>query len=212
MNELKEIPIEELRKELHARRKAAWIMLRAVIVLLVALLTVFFILAITEPYEAVAETQTAAGEGVSAAEKQRIPEAVPEETEPETAGTQSAEEETISAAEKQQASGAGDVREYLGTFTLTAYCSCRQCCGRWSGGPTASGTMPEAGRTIAVDKRVIPLGTRVYIEGYGEFVAEDTGSAVRGNHIDIYMDSHEAARWFADGAGSCRKEVWIMHK
>lgn len=98
----------------------------------------------------------------------------------------------------------------VGMFKLTAYCNCRKCCGRWAGGPTASGTMPAEGRTVAVDKKVIPLGTRVYIEGYGEFIAEDTGSAIKGNRIDIYMDSHYDARNFAGGNGSCKREVWIV--
>ena len=36
----------------------------------------------------------------------------------------------------------------LGTFTVYSYCPCAYCCGQWSGGPTASGTMPEEGRTV----------------------------------------------------------------
>lgn len=80
----------------------------------------------------------------------------------------------------------------LGTFKLTAYCNCSKCCGKWAGGATASGTMPKAGRTIAVDTRVIPFGTKVKINGK-TYMAEDTGSAIKGNRIDIYMDSHQAA-------------------
>ena len=57
---------------------------------------------------------------------------------------------------------------------------------------TASGTIPTAGRTVAVDTDVIPFGTVLIIDGY-EYVAEDTGSAVNGNVIDIYFDSHESA-------------------
>lgn len=63
------------------------------------------------------------------------------------------------------------------------------------GGRTASGTRARVGE-IAVDPRVIPLGTTVYVEGFGLRVAEDTGGAVKGNIIDIYMDSHsECIRW-----------------
>lgn len=76
------------------------------------------------------------------------------------------------------------------TFTATAYCSCRKCCGKWADGKTASGTTPEQGRTIAVDKKVIPLGSIVLVDGV-EYVAEDTG--VKGKHIDIYFDSHKEA-------------------
>lgn len=80
-------------------------------------------------------------------------------------------------------------KKYLGNFTITHYCNCRECCGSWAGGNTASGTVPTAGRTIAVDPSVIPLGTRVIINGQ-VYVAEDTGGAIKGNKIDIYVSSH----------------------
>lgn len=88
----------------------------------------------------------------------------------------------------QQASGAATSN--LATFKVTAYCSCSKCCGSYANGITATGTTVTAGRTIAVDKNVIPLGTTVYIDGV-PYVAEDTG--VSGNWIDLYMGSHEAA-------------------
>lgn len=60
---------------------------------------------------------------------------------------------------------------------------------------TATGTYPTAGRTIAVDPRVIPYGTRVYIPAFGGvFIAEDTGGAIKGNKIDIYMNHGDQAR------------------
>ncbi|MDO5519641.1 MAG: 3D domain-containing protein [bacterium] len=68
-----------------------------------------------------------------------------------------------------------------------AYCSCRSCSGGY-GTNTASGRRAVAGRTIAVDPRVIPLGSKVVIDGH-TYVAEDTG--VRGKVIDIYMSSHK---------------------
>lgn len=83
----------------------------------------------------------------------------------------------------------------LGTFKLTAYCNCETCCGVWSGGATASGVMPRSSRTIAVDTDIIPFGTEVYING-NLYIAEDTGSAIIGNRIDIYMDSHSVAQEF----------------
>lgn len=81
---------------------------------------------------------------------------------------------------------------YLGKFTLTAYCNCKTCCGKWAGGPTASGKMPKEGRTIAVDPKVIPLGSKVIINGK-TYTTEDTGSAIKNKRIDVYFDSHQAA-------------------
>lgn len=61
----------------------------------------------------------------------------------------------------------------------------------WTGNRTATGTWPKVG-TIAVDPRVIPLGTKVYISGYGFATAEDTGGAIKGNIVDLYMDTEQA--------------------
>jgi 3D (Asp-Asp-Asp) domain-containing protein len=90
----------------------------------------------------------------------------------------------------------------LGRFRLTAFCNCSKCCGKWSGGATASGVMPVEGRTIAVDKSVIPLGTEVMI-GENIYIVEDTG--VKGKCIDIYFDSHQNALNF----GTKYREVFI---
>ena len=75
-------------------------------------------------------------------------------------------------------------------FKTTAYCACRKCCGKWANGKTATGTTPSQGRTIAVDKRVIPLGAHVLIDGV-EYIAEDTG--VKGKWIDVFFNSHSEA-------------------
>ncbi len=81
------------------------------------------------------------------------------------------------------------------TVTATAYCPCVKCCGKWSDGITASGVKAKANHTIAVDRKVIPLGTHIIYNGK-EYVAEDTGGAIKGNKIDIYFDSHEEALEF----------------
>ena len=70
-------------------------------------------------------------------------------------------------------------------FEATAYC--------YTGNRTATGTWPSRG-TIAVDPEVIPLGTRLHIEGYGEGIAEDTGGLVKGNIIDLYFPT-ESECW-----------------
>ena len=65
------------------------------------------------------------------------------------------------------------------------------------GDMTYLGTKCREGYTIAVDPKVIPLGTRVYIPQFGKvFVAEDTGSAIKGKKIDIFMNSYaKAMEW-----------------
>lgn len=64
-----------------------------------------------------------------------------------------------------------------------------------TGNRTATGVMPERG-VIAVDPRVIPLGTRVYVDGYGYGRALDVGSAIKGKRIDVFFPSEsEARRW-----------------
>ncbi len=78
----------------------------------------------------------------------------------------------------------------LGKYKLTFYCGCEQCCGKWSNGITSSGVTAAEGRTIAVDPSVIPIGSKVYIEGFGDFIAEDVGGAIKGNKIDIYLNDH----------------------
>lgn len=69
-----------------------------------------------------------------------------------------------------------------------------------SDGVTASGTKtkraPDSESTIAVDPNVIPLGSKVYVEGYGYAVAADTGGAIKGKIIDLYMNTEsECIAW-----------------
>lgn len=71
--------------------------------------------------------------------------------------------------------------EYTKKFTVKAYSYCVK-------GTTASGTTAREG-VIAVDPSVIPLGTRVYVEGYGFATAEDTGGNIKGNTIDVYKNT-----------------------
>ena len=81
----------------------------------------------------------------------------------------------------------------IGQFDLSFYCPCEKCVGKKKIVRTASGTKPKANYTIAVDTRIIPLGSILYIEGFGYFIAQDTGSAIKGNRIDIFVDSHQQA-------------------
>jgi len=74
-------------------------------------------------------------------------------------------------------------------------------------GITRSGSQVSRG-TVAVDPRVIPLGTKLYIEDYGHAVALDTGGAIKENRIDLYMDSREEC--FEFGRKDVR--VWIIEE
>jgi 3D (Asp-Asp-Asp) domain-containing protein len=60
------------------------------------------------------------------------------------------------------------------------------------GGITKSGTRFREG-IIAVDPKIIPLGTRVYVEGYGEAIADDTGGKIKGHRIDVAFNTHRKA-------------------
>lgn len=84
----------------------------------------------------------------------------------------------------------------LGTFTTSAY-SLR--------GYMRSGAWTYYG-AIAVDPDVIPLGSTVYIEDLGYFTAEDTGGAVWGSHIDIWLPSY----WEAIGYGLQYRRAWLI--
>ena len=75
--------------------------------------------------------------------------------------------------------------------TLTAYCACTKCCGKQAKGLTASGTKVVLG-VIAVDPKVIPLGSLVWIGGK-MYKAMDTGSAIKGNRVDVYVVRHSDA-------------------
>ena len=107
----------------------------------------------------------------------------------------------------------------------SSYCPCQKCCGwrfNWFGNPViASG--PNAGRpkavgisasglrarrgTIAADTRIFPLGTVMYVPGYGWGRVEDRGSAIQGRKIDLFMPTHaESLRW---GRRSVQVRVWL---
>ncbi len=86
-------------------------------------------------------------------------------------------------------------------FTATAYCSCKKCCNKdpsskWYG-ITASGRKARWG-TVAVDRRLIALGSRLRIQGFPKtiFRADDVGGAIKGKHIDVWFPSHRQALEF----------------
>lgn len=92
---------------------------------------------------------------------------------------------------------------------VTAYCSCSFCTGpsspeRGGHGLTASGSRPVAGRTVAADPRFRKMGSWVTIKGLGRRRVEDTGSGIKGERLDVYMESHEAAVKFG------RRRMWVQ--
>lgn len=99
---------------------------------------------------------------------------------------------------------------YMGDYKLTHYCNeARQHICGYGKRTTATGTTAEVGRTVAVDPKVIPYGTQMYIEGYGWRIAEDCGGSVKNNHIDILVDYHDEALKLGVKHGG----VWILvHK
>jgi uncharacterized protein YabE (DUF348 family) len=110
---------------------------------------------------------------------------------------------TLSADGQNSVSKSGvtfGFKQVLKNVTLTAYSAGVASTGKSEGdagyGMTYTGTKVSEGRTIAVDPSVIPLGWWVYIEGIGFRRAEDTGSAVNGQKIDVYYDSHDYANKF----------------
>lgn len=140
--------------------------------------------------------------------------AVPETTEAtqteqtvEAAETTATSENTAQAQEPQQqeAAVAEEQTETASTTassavkTLTVEATAYTALDGGGSGVTAAGidlvANPNA-KVIAVDPSVIPLGTKVYVEGYGEAIAGDTGGAIKGNKIDVYVQTKsEAYAW-----------------
>ena len=82
----------------------------------------------------------------------------------------------------------------IGNYKLTGYCSCAICNGRWVNQPTKLGTGYTEDLTIAVDPRYIPLGSFIWLNiqgvGWRLYQAQDTGGAIKGNRIDIYVGNN----------------------
>lgn len=91
--------------------------------------------------------------------------------------------------------------KYLGVFEITGYCNDEKCTGKSISdkgyGITKSGKVAKWG-TVATDIKVIPLGTKLKIEGFGSilFEASDTGKVIKGNRIDIWHETHSKAKMF----------------
>lgn len=81
------------------------------------------------------------------------------------------------------------------TMTSTAYEASPVSCGPYATGYTATGHRAMVG-VVAVDPRIIPLGTVLFIENYGVAVALDTGGAIKGHKIDVFFNTvDECLQW-----------------
>lgn len=145
--------------------------------------------------EASASTEDAAdhSESESSDESEDYSEGSYEDTEESGSSDQSYTEDSESSDSSQTSeseSSSSSQGTYLGTFTLTAYCNCAQCCGT-AGNLTASGTVPAAGRTVAMAG--VPFGTQLLINGT-VYTVEDLGTPY--GHVDIYCSSHSEALAF----------------
>jgi 3D (Asp-Asp-Asp) domain-containing protein len=102
------------------------------------------------------------------------------------------------------ASRGGDWCQPL-SMEATAYDPGPKSCGKWASGYTATGVKAEKG-VVAVDDRVIPMGTRMYIPGYGFAVAADRGGAIKGMRIDLCYPTYEEAIQF----GRRKVQVYLL--
>lgn len=83
----------------------------------------------------------------------------------------------------------------LGNVVTSGYCQCSICCGVWAGGPTASGVMPTAEHTLAVDayNPFVPMNTKIIMNGI-EYTVEDTGAFDQlGVQFDVFCNDHATA-------------------
>lgn len=95
----------------------------------------------------------------------------------------------------------------LGTFLATGYTSHPSCTGEWTDGYTATGVKARYG-IVAVDPKVIPLKSKLWVEGYGYCRAEDTGRLINGRKIDLYFNTY----WEAKRYGKKRVKVKIIQE
>lgn len=88
---------------------------------------------------------------------------------------------------------------YIGQeFTVTYYCGCSICCGKWSSGSESEAYGCKGDKlvpyySIAADPDVIPYGTIVNDQDGNEYKVVDTGSAIKGNKIDLFVGDHDKA-------------------
>jgi 3D (Asp-Asp-Asp) domain-containing protein len=103
--------------------------------------------------------------------------------------------------------------EFIGEFTLTAYCPCKTCSGKW-GNSTSAGETATAGKTVATSWAVLPAYTEIDIDGLGKRIVHDKPATwiidrYNGYIIDIYFDTHAEVEKFGKRTGV---KVWITNR
>lgn len=144
-----------------------------------------------EEAAAAAAAQQAAAEAEAEAARKQAAEAARVAAAEAANAAAKADTDTSSSSGSSSSDSSSSSGTYLGRFKLTGYCSCSICTGQWSGGSTASGTTPTAGRTIAMGG--VPFGTKLMINGQ-VYTVEDRGTAY--GHVDIFCSSHSEALSF----------------
>lgn len=136
---------------------------------------------LSKKLDVMAEELTAVPETVPTPEVHTVTDALPEEP---------SDDEIVMSVIPELLDTSEEVTEepdktFLGSYELTAY--------EWTGNPCANGNYPSCGYTVACNS--LALGTRIYIEGYGEYVVEDRGG-MPDNVIDIYMGDYDTCIQF----------------
>lgn len=198
MRRLEYVPFRKMLQRQRRRRaifRALKKIVLTVLLMMIALAVLLLLLKAIEPKEASAavgeipvetETQAQMVEVTTSEESTPCASQAPA-AEPETTAAEVHEDPTVT-----EKSVSEPALEYLGTFTITHYCceKRRHICGTGTG-LTSSGVPVQPGM-IATDPKVIPTGSTVSINGV-EYTAYDTGGAIKGNRIDIAVDTHQHA-------------------
>ena len=95
---------------------------------------------------------------------------------------------TTNASKKPSASTSSTgSKTYMGNYKLTFYAG---------DSTTASGRTPRVNHTIAADTSILPMYSKVYIEGWGTYTVEDRGGAIKGKRIDIFVANNKIANQY----------------
>ena len=99
--------------------------------------------------------------------------------------------------------------KFLGNFKITYYDLSYESCGKYPNNPaygyTYSGAIAKESITIATDPNVIKLGSYIYIDGIGCRIAQDIGGAIKGNHIDVFVNDFSYEKY-----NTHYSDVWII--